>query len=498
MGIDVGTTNTKIALVAIGAAGVRVLAVASAPTPQPPALAGVLHNLLRRVLAGHPAPQAVGIASMAETGVPLDATDTPAGEWVRWDGHRRGFDADGLVRRLGGAELTAGTGVRPSAKVPLLTWAWLREQRPDQWSAMARWAGAADLVCLLLTGRLGTDHTLAGRTMAYRLPAAGGAVPDGFDADLLGEVGLRPNQLPSVVPPGEIAAPVSAPGFVAAGLRPGTPVVVAGHDHAVGAFAAGARQAGDVVDSVGTAEAVMSVVPTTPSPAAAAAAGMSVVVTVDGVHRAILAGAPTAGALVRWWLAHEAPDASADELFAEVLALDDAPSGLLVLPYLHGRQAPAPDPAAQLRVIGRRSEHTRGQLARAMLEGLCLHARWMLQAQAELAGSAGPPGPVTVLGAALLANPAWLRIKALVTPRSVRVVGEAEAVAAGAALLAATRAGLTAPAEAVLEHVVASTAPSGEYDDAFAAFVAAATSPAAHTDRAAARGDTSSSPAAGS
>ena len=40
--------------------------------------------------------------------------------------------------RLGWAELVAATGVRPSAKVPLATWAWLRANRPDLWRATAR------------------------------------------------------------------------------------------------------------------------------------------------------------------------------------------------------------------------------------------------------------------------------------------------------------------------------------------------------------------------
>src|SRR5699024_4632229 len=119
----------------------------------------------------------------------------------------------------GADALFAATGVRPSGKVPLATWAQLREEDPVRWAAMARWAGAADLVVLALTGRLATDHTLAGRTMAYRLPAPGDPVPEGFDAELLAAVGLRPEQLPEVVVPGEVAGRVPAGG--AWGLRAG-------------------------------------------------------------------------------------------------------------------------------------------------------------------------------------------------------------------------------------------------------------------------------------
>src|SRR5699024_948057 len=124
---------------------------------------------------------------------------------------------------------------RPSGKVPLATWAHLRAADPDRWAAMARWAGAADVVALALTGRLVTDHTLAGRTMAYRLPAPGEELPADFDGELLATVGLRPAQLPEVARPGELAGRVPPGGRW--GLDPGTPVVLAGHDHPVGSWA---------------------------------------------------------------------------------------------------------------------------------------------------------------------------------------------------------------------------------------------------------------------
>lgn len=254
LGVDIGTTNTKVALVDVGARP-RVRALAAAPTPEPGALKGVLLDLIGRVLRDE-SPEAVGIASMAETGVPLGAGGDPRGPWLRWNDQGAGAAAEALARRLGRERLIGATGVRPSAKVPLAKLAWLR----DRGRAVDRWAGVADLGCHLMTGRLATDHTLAGRSMAYRLPGAGEALATTFDAELLAEVGLHPRQLPDVVAPGSVAGVVSDPAFVASGLRHGTPVVVAGHDHQVGAYACGVREPGDVADSVGTAEAVMTVV----------------------------------------------------------------------------------------------------------------------------------------------------------------------------------------------------------------------------------------------
>jgi sugar (pentulose or hexulose) kinase len=476
VGIDIGTTNTKVAVVQIGASRVRIRAIAAAPTPDPQSIKAVLLTLLRQALHGFPSPDAVGIASMAETGVPLNSSGGALGGWLRWNSHRAGPEADALCRRLGWAELVTATGVRPSAKVPMANWAWLRANQPDRWAAMAAWAGVADLAGHLLTGRLTTDHTLAGRTMAYRLPEAGGPVSAAFDADLLAAVGLRPAQLPAVVPPDATAGPVRDPDFVACGLRAGTPVVIAGHDHAVGAYACGVRTPGDVADSVGTAEAVMSVVPGDPDPVPVGRAGMSTVVTVGGRYRAILAGSSSAGSTVDWWLRHECAGRSPDGLFTDVLAGADAPTGVIVLPYLTGRQAPEPDPNARLRVLGRRPAHGAAELTRAMLEGLCLQARWMLAEQSRLAGHRAPP-TVYVFGAAVAANPAWVRIKAHVLPGDLRVVMAAEPVAAGAAILAAVRAGCTGPDVPALEWCAGPriAGAGADYDEPFARFVAAAT-----------------------
>jgi sugar (pentulose or hexulose) kinase len=471
LGIDVGTTNTKVALVEWGRSGVSVRARASVPTPTASDFARTLDRLVQRTLDGQPPPEAVGIASMAETGVPLDADGAPLGDWLRWDGHRAGREAEALARRLGREQLIRATGVRPSAKVPLAIWAWLRAYRPDVCAAMAHWAGAADLACLLLTGRLATDHTLAGRTMAYRRLDREDAPPH-FDADLLAEVGLRPDQLPDVVAHG-VAGTV---GEAVAGLRAGIPVSVAGHDHAVGAYAAGVRRPGQVADSVGTAEAVLTVVAAPPDPVEVAAAGMSSVRTVDATEHALLAGSPAAGAFVKWWLEIQAAGCPAAELFAAVSDLDDEPSEVVVLPYLHGRQAPVPDPEAEVRIVGHRAEHTPAQLARAMLQGLCLQARWLAAEQERLAGAAMPADePVIALGAPLLANPAWLRLKALVMPRPLRVATEIEPVAVGAAFVGAVRAGLVDAAAAVLDQEPVATGHRAGYDRALDDFVATAT-----------------------
>ncbi|MCM3661980.1 FGGY family carbohydrate kinase [Georgenia satyanarayanai] len=468
LGLDVGTTNVKAVAVDITGGRATVVAQASAPTPAGGvALQRTVARLVGEVGADV---AAVGVASMAETGVPLDGDGVPLGDLVRWDPSGAQHHASVLATTYGAGALFAATGVRPSGKVPLAVWAQLRAEAPDRWAGMARWAGAADLVVLALTGRLATDHTLAGRTMAYRLPAPGEPVPEGFDVGLLSAVGLRPEQLPAVVTPGEVAGRVRAGGTW--GLRAGTPVVVAGHDHPVGAWAAGVRAPGDVADSVGTAESVVRVLTSRPDPVAVATAGMSLVRTVEGRHEALVAGSATAGGVLAWWAERVGGFPALASLLDDAVSRPRSAGSPLLLPYLRGRQAPCPDPWARAVVVGRVPGHDDVDLAAAVLDGLALQARWMLTAQAELAGADPAAGQVCVLGSASAGGSAWLRAKAAAGPAPLRVVGEREAVAVGAAVLAAHRAGLAEALVLASEPVAAGREPV--YDALFTRFVSAA------------------------
>ncbi|HYF72100.1 MAG TPA: FGGY family carbohydrate kinase [Nocardioides sp.] len=449
-GLDVGTSYVKAVRVELHPGADRPATLAALrrrPTPgDAQELVDVARALLDEVTADGPV-AAVGIASMAETGVPLDRAGRALAPLLTWDGERA---PSALLGELDRGELFARTGVRLSPKVPLATWAWLAETQPDVHTRMRRWAGAADLVGLALTGRLATDHTLAGRTGAYLLDR------DGWAEDLLDLVGLSPTVLPDVVAPDEVV-----------GHAAGVPVVVAGHDHQVGAHACGVRRPGDTADSLGTTEVLLRVLRGNPDRESVRLAGMSLVRTVSGHARALVAGNSSAGSAYASWTAdHPASD-----------DLPAGPTGLLVLPYLRGRQSPEPDPRATLRTVGDLEGATPGTLTKALLEGLSLQARWMDDVQRRLDPWGGADGPVVLLGGAGVRNTAWTRVKAEVLTRPLLVVDQDETVAVGAAVVAAERAGLVEPGSVVLPATPVPRASGDPYRELYAAFVREGLSP---------------------
>jgi xylulokinase len=484
LGIDVGSTNTKVVLLGIEGDDAVELFTCSFPTPDDPAaLVGGVERSIRSALDGCTSwPVAVGIASMAETGVPLDQDGEPVGQLLRWNATATTSRGSALVKRVGAEELFAATGVPPLQKTPLLQFERLRADSPDRWAQFARWAGAGDLVTLALTGQFVTDHTLAGRTLAYRLPPAGDALAEMFDDDLLAEVGLRGEQLPRVAVPGAAAGAVTRVASASTGLPAGTPVFVAGHDHATGAWGADVRRPGERVNSLGTSEALLRIAGRPLDRFAAFTAGMSITRAVSGHHETLLAGSPAAGSLIAALLRGDfsggAPLA-ADRLFR---IAPTGPFAAMVLPYPLGRQTPAPDPGARLRFVDANGGEVQPRslppaaLAAAVLEGLCLQLRWMHEEQERI--SCEPAiGALRLLGGAPTENRAWTQLKTEVLGGPVEIVTAAEPVASSAALLAAVRAGEVNPGARLRRRC--GPAPReldpAQHAAALASFVAAAT-----------------------
>jgi xylulokinase len=422
-GVDVGTTNCKVGVyTSDGTAVVE----RRRPTPVDAGnlVTGVLDDL-RVCVEEAGAPDAVGVTGVAEGGLPLDADMLPMGPLLWWHDKRASGEAGWLAERVGRTELFTTTGVDVSAKTPLASWLWLRRHQPALLDRMRAWVGIPELVATVLAGSPLSHRTFAGRSGAYD------QLLDRYDDNLLELAGVRREQLPD----GHVGAATEGP------LPVGTPVVVAGHDHLVAAHAAGARAPGDVVDSLGTAEAVVTVSERV-APRAAAGSGTSWNRTVDGTRWAMVSGFPHCGRLLEWLCSLASPAGDIGGLEKAVAAVARRPTGIVVLPYLAGLGAPAPDPHRRLSVHDLAPGQGLPDVLVGALEGASYHARWLAEHHAEHTDT--KLRAVTVLGGPSRGT-AWMSVKAHVMPGPVRATATADAACAGAALLAGTAVGMPAP-----------------------------------------------------
>lgn len=436
-GVDVGTSNVKVGLFDVD--GLRV-AFGTWSTPSTvEALAAVATRGLRECVgrAGKP-PVAIGVAGMAETGAALDRTGVALTPLIPWTDPRGRAEADEINRHCGAAELYRATGRCASAKSPLAKWLWLRRNTPSIPDRMACWVGAADVVVRALSGQARTHPTFAVRTLGYDIRRRA------YAPELLALAGLGPKQLVPVTGFDGHAGEVTATAAELTGVGAGVPVVNAGHDHAVGAWASGVREIGTACVSLGTAEAVVLPARDDFPAETAMAHGFTSDPVADGRHLCLVGGLPSSGALVEQQLDELAVgEVHEHDRHARLKTMLDSagalPTGIVVRPYLRGRAAPAPDPDLRLTRHGVRERHGAADLFAAAVEGTCLHTRWMLDEAARIAGIA-VERLVFMGGQTRVAQ--WMRIKTALAPAPVSITDTADAVCAGAALRAAETTGL--------------------------------------------------------
>lgn len=267
------------------------------PTPFEPVDAGVeagVGALLGAVAGGLaelggrlPHVAAVGVAGLAESGAPLDAAGLPLGPVIAWHDPRGEEVVARLHERFGDeVSLAMGQRLRTVSSVAKLGW-----QKAHGAEAVRWWLGVPELCLQRLTGERATDYSLAARTGAFdvrhRVPMP----------EILAALDLPGDVFPAPAPAGTAMGRVSEEGAAWSGLPASIPVTVAGHDHLAGLVGAGAG-AGDLGNSVGTAESVLCRSAGLPDVRSAVASRSFVTVWPDGSEWAALAGAARAGLVV--------------------------------------------------------------------------------------------------------------------------------------------------------------------------------------------------------
>ncbi|HEX9370562.1 MAG TPA: FGGY family carbohydrate kinase, partial [Roseiflexaceae bacterium] len=258
LGVDVGTTNCKAQV--FDTAG-RPCASGRAPTltrqPRPGRAEYDPEELWQTVVAvvrqalGQVDParvRGVAVASMAEGGLLLDAAGRPLHPIIAWYDSRSDPQYRWWLDHVGADTFFPIAGNRPNPIFGVFKLMWLRDQAPQIYAAAARWLHVADYVAFRLCGAQATDYSLATRTMLLDLPHRR------WSGELIAAAGLRADLLPEVVPAGTRIGVVTVAAAEATGLPPGIAVGNGGHDHPCGALAAGAREEGIGLDSMGTAE----------------------------------------------------------------------------------------------------------------------------------------------------------------------------------------------------------------------------------------------------
>lgn len=449
VGLDIGSTNIKA--VVFEADG-RIVARAAQKTPthfprpgwafyDPTELWETTAAVLRAATAQVEAPgriASVGVASVGETGVLLDAQGAPLYEMIAWYDVRSEAQGKRLEQMLGAERVYASTGLTPQAIFSLCKLLWIKENAPEQFSRAVRWLHVADYITWKLCGEAATDYSVASRTMALNLAHRR------WDESIIRDAGFDPGLFAPLAQGGTPLGNVTATAAAETGLPVQALVAVGGHDHLCGALAVGAGVPGTLLDSVGTAEAVLLTIEKPLSGDRVAEQGYEQGAhVVEGYYGA---GAYRTAGICIDWFRQIAGGVDYATLTTEAEAAPVGSLGVRFVPHMRLPHSPSNDPRARGVFIGLSTDVTRGMMFRAILEGLAFETRNVLEPLLRFSGYERP-GEIYVIGGASR-NRLFVEIKAAILNQSLTVAGIEEEVAAGAALLGGLGAGIYPDARA--------------------------------------------------
>ncbi|MHB1004141.1 MAG: FGGY-family carbohydrate kinase [Chloroflexota bacterium] len=476
LGIDVGTTNTKAVLYdpAIG----KAIAVASRSTEtyhprpgrsesQPAELWQGVVEAIREVTAGRAGDvRAVAASSFAEAGVPVDRDGQYLYPLIAWYDPRSEPQSRYWWDWLGRERVFEITGQPIQFKYTASKLLWFKEHEPQVFASIYKWLCAEDFALWNLSGRFVTDYSIASRTMAFDQRSLD------WSPEILERIGVGAEIFPRAFQAGTVVGEVTAAAAAETGLIAGTPVVTGGHDHLCGAYAVGTLGPGQLLNSLGTAEAALLVVNGFNPDARLAEKGYSHYAYILPQTYVLHFGLTASGGMLEWLVHQLAPEAEESvegrrrafgALMAAAEAVPPGSEGLFWLPHINGVGTPWLDERSRACAVGLTQGHGRGHMVRALLESL---SYWMRENMDALVTVVDVPRdrPITAIGGGSR-NALWMQIKADVTGRPVQVVDVPEAVATGAALLAGVGVGAF-PGYAEAAATVAKTATLYEPDAA--------------------------------
>jgi len=394
--------------------------------------------------------QALSVASIGEALVPLGADGRIAGPALLDLGGQAQPYLEHLDRQLGVEHVYDVTRQLPGALYWLPKLCWLRDKQPEGWTRAWIYVSLSGLVCSLLGGSASSDYSLASSTLLLD------SVRREWSRELLSACRLPAEKLPRLAPAGTPVGTVTPSVGRDLGLSPKTRLLLGGHSHACQALGAGVVRSGMAVYGIAghaymiPAFQAVPLIPLMREHGLDAAHHVAPGLFTSRLHN------PSGGIVLRWFRDQLAPlerrlaqrrGANPYDLLLQ--EMPEEPTRLLVLPHLAPVDRFGGQPAAGA-VLGLTLNTTRGEIVRALLEGMTLY---LAEGRRALEQSGVRITVYRSVGEGSRSD-AWEQLTADVLGAPVERTTHADPTALGAALLAGVGSGLYASVEVAVGHAV--------------------------------------------
>ena len=343
--------------------------------------------------------------------------------------------------------------VAASVKDPVWKYNWVKNHEPENFSRVYKWLDVKEYLICRMTGEFVMTKDSAFGTLLYDLRKGHGC----FSESLCKTLGVNVEHMPRLVKSTDIVGQLRAQQAEELGLKAGIPVYGGGGDASLIGVGAGAVDPGDTHIYCGTSGWVSTVVEKS---IVDAGAMIAAIIGADEGKFNYFAELETAGKCLEWVKDHLALDEIniylkkenvADSYETEYTSLyqymndviDAVPAGaggVVFTPWLHGNRCPFEDPNARGMFFNLSLETGKREMIRAVVEGVCFHLRWFLEAEEKKVPASDPVrfvggGALNSVVCQILADVLGRAVETVNTPQNVGAVGAAVTIAVGSGLI---------------------------------------------------------------
>ncbi|HUW70180.1 MAG TPA: FGGY-family carbohydrate kinase [bacterium] len=401
------------------------------PQVWPSLIASVLKGAAEQARRHDISVAGISLTSQRSSVIPVDRDARPLYPAIMWQDVRTAP----LAAELAGHNpmVHRKTGAKINPVLSAIKMLWLKRNRPDIFAHTHKMLGIHDYALHILCGRFVTDQSLASRTNLLDLATMT------WDRELIDLFELDSDMLCDLVAPGSIVGGLDAGMASETGLAAGTPVITAGGDQQCAALGLGLFSSDRAVTNTGTGSYLIghSTLPYIDP-------GIRVTCSVSALPGAYIveAALPSSGTVYRWfretlWKAAGPDDDNFEAINAEAERAGVGAHGVMLLPHFAGSGAPFWDAGAKGLFYNLSLGTTRGDMARAILEGIALDLKGGLEVIEE---ACGPIASIRVSGG-MTDSGLFNQIQADVFGRTILRYQSGEATSLGAWIAGAVATG---------------------------------------------------------
>ncbi|MBQ2820433.1 MAG: xylulokinase [Thermoguttaceae bacterium] len=302
----------------------------------------------------------------------VDVNGEPLDNSIIWADMRSSEEEEIIRGRIAESDFYRITGHRISPAYSLFKLLWMKRNKPEIYAKTHQMLNAKDYILFRLTGNFQTEYSDASSTCMMDLNTLQ------WSQELLETAELDASKLPELKSSIDTAGTVTAEAARATGLLEGTPVILGGGDGACAAVGTGCVREGIANCVLGTSSwiSITSDVPIFDE-------GMTTFNFAHIVPGKIMPTGTiqTGGGALSWAVKtlYGQEDSSYSLMQKETVQSPLGARGLLFLPYLIGERSPRWDAFARGSFVGLTLDHHRGDMIRAVMEGVAMNLDLVLK-----------------------------------------------------------------------------------------------------------------------